>query len=337
MNKPTISIIVPVYNVEKYLPKCLDSILSQTFTNWEAVLVDDGSKDKSGEICDEYAKKDPRFVVVHKQNEGVAKARITAFDHSKGDLITFIDADDYVASDYIEKLSKPILEDDADMVSCNYFDVSAVDNQISSTKKVMEGFFYGDDINTFIANHYFYDESCQGFGMTNFLCTKMVRREYVHNGLSKGIGMWFGEDQIAMFAMLYQINKLCLIKDRLYYYVHYKEQATKRYELSLWESLNKMFESYQTLDTKHIATRGLRIRTWLYITRTIHSKMIPSGINKEDFANHLSKMRRTHYMIDFFRHSTSLFGVKQDFLFWLLKLRLFKIYYWIMSTRRKRI
>lgn len=94
---PLISIIVPVYNVEPYIRKCLDSILSQTYTNWEAILVDDGSTDQSGAICDEYAKKDARFVVVHKQNEGVAKARITAFEHSKGELITFIDSDDYVS------------------------------------------------------------------------------------------------------------------------------------------------------------------------------------------------------------------------------------------------
>ena len=93
---PLISIIVPVYNVEPYIRKCLDSILSQTYYNWEAILVDDGSTDQSGAICDEYAKKDARFVVVHKQNEGVAKARITAFEHSRGQLITFIDADDYV-------------------------------------------------------------------------------------------------------------------------------------------------------------------------------------------------------------------------------------------------
>ena len=79
MNNPLISIIVPVYNVEKYLRPCLDSILSQTYTNWEAILVDDGSKDNSGNICDEYAQKDSRFIVVHKENAGVAQARITGF------------------------------------------------------------------------------------------------------------------------------------------------------------------------------------------------------------------------------------------------------------------
>ena len=126
---PLISIIVPVYNVEKYLRSCLDSIRVQTFKDFEAVLVDDGSTDNSGFICDEYEQKDNRFVVVHKQNEGVAKARITAFEHSEGEYITFIDADDYVSPVYLEKLTSPIIEEGVDMVSCNFFDI---DSQIIS-------------------------------------------------------------------------------------------------------------------------------------------------------------------------------------------------------------
>ncbi len=92
--KPTISIIVPVYNVEKYLHQCLDSILAQTFTDWECILVDDGSKDNSGHICDEYAGKDGRFKVVHKLKEGVSSARNNGINNAKGTFITFLDADD---------------------------------------------------------------------------------------------------------------------------------------------------------------------------------------------------------------------------------------------------
>ena len=116
---PKVSIIVPVYNTEKYLRPCLDSIQAQTFTDFEAILVDDGSTDRSGGICDEYATKDSRFVVVHKKNEGVAKARITAFEHSRGELITFIDSDDYVSPDYLYSLYKPAIDNNADIVSCN--------------------------------------------------------------------------------------------------------------------------------------------------------------------------------------------------------------------------
>ena len=335
MNSPKISIIVPLYNVEKYLRQCLDSILAQTFSDWECILVDDGSKDRSGAICDEYAARDNRFVVVHKHNEGVAKARITAFEHSKGELVTFIDSDDYVAPEYLEKLSQPILEDSMDMVSCNYFDVSSETNRITSGKKVMEGIFSGTDLVNFIGSHYFYDKSCRGFGMTNMLWSKMVRREYVEQGLNCGVGMWFGEDQVALFSMLYRVKKLCLISNRLYYYVHYKGQATQRYDYTLWDSLIKMFRTYKEIDSRGIAQEGLRIRTWLYIYRTIHNKMIPSGINISDFNHHLSNACNHPYMKFFFRPIVLGLGWRAEIEYWILKLRWFRLYYNLFTMKVK--
>ena len=327
ISSPIVSIIVPVYNVEKYLRPCLGSIVAQTFKDYEVVLVDDGSTDDSGKICDEYAEKDDRFVVIHKQNEGVAKARITAFEHSKGKLITFIDSDDYVSPDYLEKLSRPIIEEDADMVSCNFFDVDSTTQKVTAGKLTLQGIYEKEELRDFIANHYFFDHSCHGFGMTNFLWTKMVKRSFVAEGLKDGVGMWFGEDQIAMFSMLYKIAKLWVIPDRLYYYIHYKEQATQRYDASLWDSLIKMFKAYQRLDTEHIASRGLRIRTWLYVSRTISDKMIPSGMGKNTFALHLAQMRQDPFMGTFFRPLKTGLGWKSDIKYWIIKLRLYRLCY----------
>lgn len=93
---PTISIIVPVYNVEAYLCRCIDSILAQTFTDFELILVDDGSPDNCSSICDEYAKKDSRIVVVHKENGGLSDARNTGLDIAKGEYIGFVDSDDFI-------------------------------------------------------------------------------------------------------------------------------------------------------------------------------------------------------------------------------------------------
>lgn len=102
--KPEISIIVPIYNVEKYLPKCIESILSQTFTNFELILVNDGSKDRSGIICDEYASKDNRIKVIHKENGGVSSARNSGVDLASGKYIGFVDPDDYIKKDMYERL-----------------------------------------------------------------------------------------------------------------------------------------------------------------------------------------------------------------------------------------
>ena len=103
-----ISIIVPVYNVEKYLCRCLDSILSQSMQDYVVFLIDDGSKDQSGEICEDYAEKDKRFIVVHQKNQGVSKTRQKALDMVSTDYVAFIDPDDYIEKDYLEKLYNEI-------------------------------------------------------------------------------------------------------------------------------------------------------------------------------------------------------------------------------------
>jgi glycosyltransferase involved in cell wall biosynthesis len=111
MNIPTISVIVPVYNVEQYLRKCLDSILNQTFIDFELLLINDGSPDTSGQICDEYALKDSRIRVFHKENGGVSSARNLGLDNAKGKWVAFIDSDDWVNNTYFEHL----LEGDEDV------------------------------------------------------------------------------------------------------------------------------------------------------------------------------------------------------------------------------
>ena len=101
------SIIIPVYNLEKYLRECVDSILTQTFTDFELILVDDGTKDKSGIICDEYAKKDERVKVIHQENAGQAVARNTGTDIAQGEYIIYIDSDDYICdSAFLSKLAE---------------------------------------------------------------------------------------------------------------------------------------------------------------------------------------------------------------------------------------
>ena len=121
MYKPLVSIIIPVYNVELYLSKCIDSILAQSFTDWECILVDDGSKDKSGSICDNYALKDNRIKVIHQNNSGVSIARQVGIDNVCGEYSIHIDPDDWIESNMLEELYNKAKSDDADMVICDYF------------------------------------------------------------------------------------------------------------------------------------------------------------------------------------------------------------------------
>ena len=118
--QPLISVIVPVYNVEIYLTKCLESIVQQKYNNLEIILVDDGSTDNSGNICDEYASKDDRIVVIHKNNGGLSDARNRGINRAQGEYLTFIDSDDFVSDEYILYLYELILRSDADISVCGY-------------------------------------------------------------------------------------------------------------------------------------------------------------------------------------------------------------------------
>lgn len=111
-----ISIIVPVYNVEKYLDECIQSIVSQSYTDWECILIDDGSTDNSGLLCDKWAKQDNRIKVIHQENQGVSAARNQGIDNSKGEFITFIDSDDWVESEYLQTLFQPTLKQPTDLI-----------------------------------------------------------------------------------------------------------------------------------------------------------------------------------------------------------------------------
>lgn len=117
-----ISVIVPVYNVEKYLAECLRSIAAQTYRNLEILVVDDGSTDGSGAICDAFAKEDPRFRVFHKQNGGAASARNLALREARGEYLAFVDSDDVLHSDAYEHMVSQMQEHDADVVQCGYAD-----------------------------------------------------------------------------------------------------------------------------------------------------------------------------------------------------------------------
>lgn len=155
MEKELITIIIPVYNVEKYIHKCIDSVINQTYKNLEIILVDDGSPDNCGKICDEYAKVDKRIKVIHQKNGGLSDARNSGIDIAKGEFISFVDSDDYINEDCIEILYKAIIENDADMsIGAHTVKYSTGKNINKATgeittlspEKVLERMLYDDGI-----------------------------------------------------------------------------------------------------------------------------------------------------------------------------------------------
>lgn len=139
MIKNMISIIVPVYNVEKYLKECIDSIINQTYKNTEIILVDDGSTDKSSIICDEFAKLDNRIRAIHKANGGAASAKNVGLDKANGEYICFIDSDDYISNNFIETLYDQLIENNADISECSFYYLykSHIEKDLFKSNKIL--------------------------------------------------------------------------------------------------------------------------------------------------------------------------------------------------------
>jgi len=148
---PLITIIIPVYNVEKYLRKCLDSVLNQTYKHLEILLVNDGSTDCSKTICDEYKKNDRRIVLINQSNKGLSEARNTGLKHMKGKYLFFLDSDDYIENNTIEAMYELMIESKSDMVMCDFVEIDAstgekkssipIKSELLSSKKYLENFY----------------------------------------------------------------------------------------------------------------------------------------------------------------------------------------------------
>lgn len=145
--KQLISVVVPVYNVEKYLRQCIDSILSQTYKNIELILVDDGSPDNCGAICDEYQKKYNNIKVIHKENAGLGMARNSGLEIATGDFVYFLDSDDYIADDEIEKMYNAIVANGVDVAITGYTSVND-EGKVLSILKYENEVFVGDEART---------------------------------------------------------------------------------------------------------------------------------------------------------------------------------------------
>ena len=172
MENNLITVVVPVYNVENYLEECIKSIINQTYKNLEIILVDDGSTDNSGKICDEYKKEDNRIKVIHKKNGGLSDARNTGIDNSNGKYITFIDSDDIIKEDYIEYLYNLIKKYNTQVSICSY-SVS-----MENGKKIDNGKGYNEKKLTKIET---LDRMLNEEGFTVSACSKLYDIELFNN------------------------------------------------------------------------------------------------------------------------------------------------------------
>lgn len=202
---PLISVIVPVYNVENYLRKCLESIINQTYKNLEIILIDDGSTDNSGKICDEYAAKDNRIKLIHKPNGGLSDARNAGLEIAKGEYIGFVDSDDWLELNAYEIMLGAIFKNDFDIAICGY--VVEFKN-----KKIMRAL----DSNTLIGNEKILNTLFYNKNFPNAVWCKLYKRE-IFRKLRFPVGKIY-EDMLIKFDILKNSTKIIIISEILYHY-----------------------------------------------------------------------------------------------------------------------
>lgn len=225
--QPKISVIVPVYKVEKYLHRCIDSILTQTFTDFELVLVDDGSPDGSGAICDEYAKKDKRVKVIHKENGGVNSARLEGFKNSNGKFLVFVDSDDTLTDKALNILYNNIIE--------GYDVVKAGSTRINNNGEIIRKENFKIDKEIIEGRENIIEKIFSG-ETTPYLWGAIYKKslftdDFFHINIKANISN--GEDWIINLLIAKKINQILCIKDIIYNYYINDDSATSSYIRSI--------------------------------------------------------------------------------------------------------
>lgn len=238
-----ISVVIPVYNAAKYLQRCVASVLCQTYTDIECILVNDGSKDKSLQLCQSFAKKDSRIIVVNKENEGVDKTRFEGLKHASGEFVMFLDSDDWLEQDAVENLMRPMSQFEADVVV----------GQIRNVYHVV--FLYLRDwrqkslknANKLIS----YEEMMEDYYLSFFginilpvsMCATLYRRSVINQAQLQPSGLGFGEDLAFNMKLMPYVQKYYMIDRVVYNYRRERWGASPKYLDNWLKNARLLFDS----------------------------------------------------------------------------------------------
>ena len=235
-----LTIIVPVYNVEKYLKKCIDSILEQTYTDFELLLIDDGSTDTSPKICDEYAKKDKRVKVIHQKNSGLSGARNKGIENSNGKYLLFIDSDDYIDLDYFEKLMTVATEEVDIVISGKYYEDSNY-NLLKKTGEIKPGYISKEET---LEKMLTFNEIDTSF------CDKLFNRKLFNNILFP-VGRYY-EDLATAYKVIEISTKIYILGCPKYHYILRENSITNSsFGKKNLDMINFSFELYNYIIENH--------------------------------------------------------------------------------------
>lgn len=241
MSFPLISVVVPIYNVENYLERCIKSIVNQTYKNLEIILVDDGSPDRCPDICDEWGKQDSRIKVIHKKNGGLSDARNAGLKLAKGELISFIDSDDWINLRFFEVLYKVMIQENSDIVQCNY---RALEKQIDE-----EG-FDSDLLNiSSFTNEEALSMLIDNDRLRQVVWNKLYKKEVIDLEFKKG---YINEDEFWTYRIFSNASVISYVDVVLYYYFQRSGSIiNENYSLKRLHGLEALIERSEFIEKEY--------------------------------------------------------------------------------------
>lgn len=247
--QPLISMIIPVYNVEKYLDECMDSVLHQTYSNLEVILVDDGSKDRSPVMCDEYAKKDARVQVIHKENGGPMSACIAGVEKAKGEYLAFMDSDDWIDLTMLEELAKETTGNQKEMVCSNYI-IEKPSSSIKIKQSMEPGVYDREAIEARLFPCLFGQEERRIHGSR---CMKLISKSLIADNLKFAeLNVSMGEDLYLIFLAVLDAKCIVVVEEGYYYHYRFVENSlVHKYKPYMHEEVGRLYEQLQrVMETK---------------------------------------------------------------------------------------
>lgn len=282
----TISVIVPIYNVEKYLTSCINSILRQTYRNLEILLIDDGSTDGCAAICDEYKEKDTRIKVIHKKNGGLSSARNAGIDAATGEILSFVDSDDFIEPDMLEMLYRILCTYDADMTVCNFRYVDEKGRKINAypTTIVQDECLGQIDL---------WEKVLAEYGLFYVVAWNKLYRRYLWTNLRYPIGK-INEDEFVLHGLIQQCKKIGCTSYIGYSYVQrggsIMSQKIANFDVfEAWQMRIEYFHSINRDDfvKKQLALFGERLSTLYFLCKASEEKrMYHRTAKRYDYLSH---------------------------------------------------
>jgi glycosyltransferase involved in cell wall biosynthesis len=311
-----ISVIIPVYNVKEYLARCIDSVISQTFYNTEIILVDDGSTDGSGEICDTYQKEDKRIKVIHKKNGGLSDARNTGLDNATGQFVTLLDSDDWIELNMLETLYNALMEYDAEISECAVNEVFL--DKIEPGTQNLEKAVAGDNL-------FVLEELAKWKTFKTMACAKLYKMS-LFDGTYYPCGRMH-EDEFVTYKLFYKSKKSVYVDKALYNYDRTRENSItgkfKEKNLDVCDAYKERLNFYMENHLDKLIPEMENHCFWTYLDKLqkcYHAGIYTDRVKKiigelrENYLENISKDIWVGYKISLtiLQHSYSLFGVSHE-------------------------